>query len=120
MPEPLSEAAAKAVEKLLREGLSAVEVSRRCIGRWPLVTPLRVRMEAYRLGIGLPRGARPGAPGAGRPRGSRDANPRVRAKTSPHRARIIEMRAAGMSMTDIAAELGLSKQRVSQLLSSGQ
>ena len=57
MPEPLSEAAARRVEELLREGLSAVEVSRALHRRWPLVTPARVRMEAYRP-IGPPRGRR--------------------------------------------------------------
>ena len=100
MPEPLSEAAARRVEELLREGLSAVEVSRRCIGRWPLVTPARVRMEAYRLGIGLHLGRRLGSrmPGVGgRPRG---------ATSSPYRDRARELREQGHSLRGIAEIIG--------------
>mgnify|MGYP002141696401 FL=1 len=114
MPEPLSEAAAKRVEELLREGLSAVEVSRRCIGRWAAVTPARVRMEAYRLGIGMPQGRRTGTrmPGVGgRPRGPGK-------KFSPNRLRAQELRAQGLSLKAISAELGISPQAVSQLLAA--
>lgn len=98
MPEPLSEAAAAQVEKLLREGKSAVDISRQLIKRWPLVTPLRVRMEAYRLGIGLPR--------TGRPNGSKDSKPRAAyEKRSPYRKRALELRAEGLSFRAAAEQL---------------
>ena len=98
MPEPLSPAAEKRIEELLREGLSAVEVSRRCIGRWPLVTPARVRMEAYRLRIQLPH--------RGRPEGAKDLKPRQPYEPrSPYRARAVELRAEGHSLRATAALL---------------
>lgn len=68
-----------------------------------------------RPGAGGPGKPRPGSraggaqPGAGRPKGS---------KSSKHRVRALELRAAGQSLKAIGAELGISFQAVSQLLAS--
>ena len=111
MPEPLSEAAAKRVEKLLREGKSAVEVSRLCIERWPLVTPARVRMEAYRLRIPLSPGRPVGTPGQRGPRGPGK-------KHSKLREPILKLynNGKGLKPREIAVKLGCTPAAVYKII----
>lgn len=110
MPEQLPKALADAVEKLLREGLSAAAVSRQLAGKAARLglklTPARIRMEGYSLGIEPHKG--------GRPPGSTDKAPRK--QWSPNRRRVIELRAQGLSLKAIEAESGITKSAAGQLL----
>ena len=102
VPAPLSDAAAAKIAQLLGEGLSAAEVSRRRVGRYPKVTPQRVRQEAYKLGVELRRGALPGQGNGGRPMGAKDQ--KARAIRSDKRTLIMQLWADGERNQSVIAE----------------
>lgn len=107
----------------LKAGRTPVEVQAATAAithnRKPVSLPIIYR-EAAKLGLKLQRGgaransggARPNTggirPGAGRPKGS---------KSSPHHERVLLLAAQGMSKTAIAAEVGITRQAVSAMIS---
>jgi DNA-binding CsgD family transcriptional regulator len=106
----------KELLKMLKDGVSAVEISRRLIKQFPMLHPARVRQEAYSHKIPTRSGPRAGTPGVGRPKGSRDRHQR-QPRGDTH-ARVLELHASGWLQKDIAAELDISPQAVSQHLRS--
>lgn len=136
------------VEKL-SEGMTPLEVAAATSSITPTGKPVSlpiVYREAAKLGLKLQRGgvrtnagapgvkrpgskaggARPGAGGPGKPRpGSRAGGAQPGAGrpkgrlSSKHRERAIALRDAGQSQVAIAAELGISRQQVANLLATG-
>jgi DNA invertase Pin-like site-specific DNA recombinase len=106
VPKVIPEEIKARIRELLISGETASAVVRAIandgVARVSVPTVAKI---AQRLGIKLVRGSVPG---------SRSA---PRAQRSRHRERVKELRAAGMTISAIAAAEGISKQAVSALLS---
>lgn len=125
MPTPLTAALRERLQAAIRE-LAAQSANGKVRTRdvldafagEPAVTKAHVGAEMYALNVEAQRGPRPGEGAGGRPKGT-GAGLGGGTKFSPKRARAEELRAQGMSMRDIALEMGITKQAVSYLLSDG-
>lgn len=106
MPKVIPSRVKVRIAALLGDGLSAVAVAEKVSAEFPdtPVSRTTVGKIAKALSVELP---------VGRPAGSGTPG----ARFSPHRERAQELRSKGLTLVAIAAELGITKQAVSYLLS---